>query len=63
MKQGNRGCMHLVSCKLEERERHPITSSEKHVLYPIEINDVAPDTKDKDSILESELFFMLGRHF
>ncbi|CAL9065417.1 unnamed protein product, partial [Musa banksii] len=49
--------MHLVSCKLEERERHPITSSEKHVLYPIEINDVAPDTKDKDSILESEFFF------
>ncbi|KAI3823481.1 hypothetical protein L1987_04919 [Smallanthus sonchifolius] len=29
---------------------------EKHPLYPIEINDVPVDTKDKDEILKSEFF-------
>ncbi|XP_059642973.1 histone acetyltransferase HAC1-like [Cornus florida] len=42
--------------KSEERDRHPINQRDKHSLYPVEINDVAPDTKDKDDILESEFF-------
>ncbi|KAL7605928.1 hypothetical protein Lser_V15G19140 [Lactuca serriola] len=41
---------------LEDRERHPIHHREKHPLYPIEIDDVSADTKDKDEILESEFF-------
>ncbi|KAM0063020.1 putative histone acetyltransferase chromatin regulator PHD family [Helianthus debilis subsp. tardiflorus] len=45
-----------VEQKLEDRERHPINHREKHPLYPIEINDVPEDTKDKDEILESEFF-------
>ncbi|KAI3726595.1 hypothetical protein L1987_66393 [Smallanthus sonchifolius] len=45
-----------VEQKLEDRERHPINHREKHTLYPIEINDVPVDTKDKDEILESEFF-------
>ncbi|KAJ0733289.1 putative histone acetyltransferase chromatin regulator PHD family [Helianthus annuus] len=45
-----------VEQKLEDRERHPINHREKHLLYPIEINDVPEDTKDKDEILESEFF-------
>ncbi|KAI3758727.1 hypothetical protein L6452_06298 [Arctium lappa] len=47
---------HEIEEKLEDRERHPINHREKHPLYPIEINDVSPDTKDKDEILESEFF-------
>ncbi|WOL13825.1 putative histone acetyltransferase HAC-like 1 isoform X1 [Canna indica] len=47
---------YAVEQRLDERERHPVTSREKHALCPIEINDVAPDTKDKDEILESEFF-------
>nr|DAD46362.1 TPA_asm: hypothetical protein HUJ06_004592 [Nelumbo nucifera] len=47
---------HDAEQKLEERERHPINSREKHALYPVEINDVPGDTKDKDEILESEFF-------
>ncbi|KAM0933705.1 putative histone acetyltransferase chromatin regulator PHD family [Dioscorea sansibarensis] len=42
--------------RLDERERHPINSREAHMLYPVEINDVPSDTKDKDEILESEFF-------
>ncbi|XP_042440464.1 probable histone acetyltransferase HAC-like 1 isoform X2 [Zingiber officinale] len=42
--------------RFDERERHPITSQDKHVLCPIEINDVTMDTKDEDEILESEFF-------
>uniref|UniRef100_A0A5B7AU06 histone acetyltransferase n=1 Tax=Davidia involucrata TaxID=16924 RepID=A0A5B7AU06_DAVIN len=42
--------------KLEESKRHPINQRDKHVLYPVEINDVPADTKDKDEILESEFF-------
>ncbi|KAI8544875.1 hypothetical protein RHMOL_Rhmol08G0328500 [Rhododendron molle] len=42
--------------KLEEKERHPINLRDKHVLYPVEINDVPEDTKDTDDILESEFF-------
>ncbi|KAK1433395.1 hypothetical protein QVD17_10305 [Tagetes erecta] len=45
-----------IEQKLEDRERHPINHREKHTLYPIEINDVPADTKDKDEILESEFF-------
>ncbi|XP_048318363.1 histone acetyltransferase HAC1 isoform X2 [Ziziphus jujuba] len=45
-----------VEQKREERERHPINQREKHVLNPVEITDVAADTKDKDEILESEFF-------
>lgn len=42
--------------KLEERERHPVNHRDKHLLHPVEINDVPSDTKDKDEILESEFF-------
>ncbi|KAI3785391.1 hypothetical protein L1987_44509 [Smallanthus sonchifolius] len=45
-----------IEQKLEDRERHPMNHREKHPLYPIEINDVPVDTKDKDEILESEFF-------
>lgn len=45
-----------VEQRLEERERHPINSKEKHILSPVEINDIPLDTKDKDEILESEFF-------
>ncbi|XP_026663662.2 probable histone acetyltransferase HAC-like 1 isoform X2 [Phoenix dactylifera] len=47
---------HDAEQRLEEKDMHPINSREKHVLCPVEINDVAPDTKDKDEILESEFF-------
>ncbi|XP_038973519.1 probable histone acetyltransferase HAC-like 1 isoform X2 [Phoenix dactylifera] len=47
---------HDAEQRLEEREKHPINSREKHVLCPVEINDVPLDTKDKDEILESEFF-------
>lgn len=42
--------------RLEERDRHPINSRDKHDLYPVEISGVPLDTKDKDEILESEFF-------
>ncbi|KAL8217734.1 hypothetical protein R6Q57_021107 [Mikania cordata] len=45
-----------IEQKLEDRERHPTNHREKHPLYPIEIDDVPVDTKDKDEILESEFF-------
>ncbi|XP_073118131.1 histone acetyltransferase HAC1-like [Elaeis guineensis] len=47
---------HDAERRLEEKDMHPINSREKHVLCPVEVNDVAPDTKDKDEILESEFF-------
>ncbi|XP_042470158.1 probable histone acetyltransferase HAC-like 1 isoform X1 [Zingiber officinale] len=47
---------HEVEMRLDEREKHPVSSRDKHVLHPIEINDVAMDTKDEDEILESEFF-------
>ncbi|KAG1364552.1 Histone acetyltransferase HAC12 [Cocos nucifera] len=47
---------HDAEQRLEEKDMHPINSREKHVLCPVEVNDVAPDTKDKDEILESEFF-------
>ncbi|CAN1139410.1 Histone acetyltransferase HAC12 [Linum perenne] len=40
----------------EDRERHPVHHRDKHGLYPVEINDVTVDTKDRDEILESEFF-------
>ncbi|KAK1317719.1 Histone acetyltransferase HAC1 [Acorus calamus] len=42
--------------KVEERDRHPINSREKHRLSPVEITEVPSDTKDVDEILESEFF-------
>ncbi|KAJ4958739.1 hypothetical protein NE237_025850 [Protea cynaroides] len=42
--------------KIEEKDRHPINSREKHALFPVEVTDVPADTKDKDEILESEFF-------
>ncbi|XP_071711216.1 histone acetyltransferase HAC1-like [Rutidosis leptorrhynchoides] len=45
-----------IEQKLEETERHPYNQRDKHLLCPIEINDVAVDTKDEDEILESEFF-------
>ncbi|KAL4195719.1 hypothetical protein AMTRI_Chr04g242490 [Amborella trichopoda] len=42
--------------KLDDKYRHPISTREKHVLYPVLITDVPTDTKDKDEILESEFF-------
>ncbi|PIA36961.1 hypothetical protein AQUCO_03100008v1 [Aquilegia coerulea] len=42
--------------KLEERDRHPISSRDKHLLNVVEVSDVPDDTKDKDEILESEFF-------
>ncbi|OAY63197.1 putative histone acetyltransferase HAC-like 1 [Ananas comosus] len=47
---------HEAEQRVEERDRHPINSREKHMLYPVEIIDVPADTKDKDEILESEFF-------
>ncbi|CAL9774334.1 unnamed protein product [Musa acuminata subsp. burmannicoides] len=47
---------HEAEQRVDERDRHPTNSREKHILYPVEINDVAQDTKDKDDILESEFF-------
>ncbi|CAN6458477.1 unnamed protein product [Victoria cruziana] len=41
---------------LEERDRHPINSKEKHILFSVDVKDVPADTKDKDDILESEFF-------
>ncbi|CAH1454279.1 unnamed protein product [Lactuca virosa] len=45
-----------IEQNIEEREKHPINQRVKHPLYPVEIKDVATDTKDKDEILESEFF-------
>ncbi|XP_058068645.1 histone acetyltransferase HAC1-like isoform X2 [Magnolia sinica] len=54
---------HDAEQKVDERDRHPINSREKHALNPVsplfqkvEVNDVPADTKDKDEILESEFF-------
>ncbi|KAH9307665.1 hypothetical protein KI387_035576, partial [Taxus chinensis] len=41
---------------LEQKKKHPIKSSEKHTLSPIEVTDVPADTKDKDDIMECEFF-------
>ncbi|KAF9614106.1 hypothetical protein IFM89_015368 [Coptis chinensis] len=41
---------------VEERNRHPINSRDKHALYPVQVRDVSADTKDRDDILESEFF-------
>ncbi|KAL2493599.1 Histone acetyltransferase HAC12 [Forsythia ovata] len=42
--------------KREDRDRHPTSQKDKHILYPVEITDVPVDTKDRDEILESEFF-------
>ncbi|KAH9321216.1 hypothetical protein KI387_015855, partial [Taxus chinensis] len=41
---------------LDERDRHPINSREKHALYSVEVTDVPAETWDKDEIVESEFF-------
>ncbi|XP_042479129.1 histone acetyltransferase HAC1-like isoform X2 [Macadamia integrifolia] len=41
---------------IEEKDRHPINSREKHALFPVEVTYVPAETKDKDEILESEFF-------
>ncbi|KAL0915667.1 hypothetical protein M5K25_016101 [Dendrobium thyrsiflorum] len=68
MVSGNRWvchlCKHFQICdkcyeaeqKLEERDKHPVNSRERHELFPIDITDVLADTKDKDEIVESEFF-------
>ncbi|KAG0465833.1 hypothetical protein HPP92_019997 [Vanilla planifolia] len=55
--QGDRvGRCYEAEQRLENRDRHPVNSRDMHDLYPIEINDVPADTKDKDEIVESEFF-------
>ncbi|ESQ48727.1 hypothetical protein EUTSA_v10019887mg [Eutrema salsugineum] len=39
-----------------EKEKHPVNQKEKHVLYPVAIDDVPTEIKDNDGILESEFF-------
>ncbi|XP_043708765.1 histone acetyltransferase HAC1-like isoform X2 [Telopea speciosissima] len=68
MVSGNRWvcnqCKHFQLCdkcyeteqRIEEKDRHPINSREKHALFPVEVTDVPSETKDKDEILESEFF-------
>eukprot|EP01018_Ginkgo_biloba_P022499 Gb_41268 [translate_table: standard] len=41
---------------IDERDRHPVNSREKHALCPIQMTDVPADSKDKDEIIESEFF-------
>ncbi|XP_018491142.2 histone acetyltransferase HAC5 [Raphanus sativus] len=47
---------HEVEKNRLEKERHPVNQREKHVLYPIAIEDVPTEIKDSDDILESEFF-------
>ncbi|CAH8381540.1 unnamed protein product [Eruca vesicaria subsp. sativa] len=47
---------HEVEKNRLEKEKHPINQREKHVLYPIAIEDVPTEIKDSDDILESEFF-------
>ncbi|CAM6125894.1 unnamed protein product [Calypogeia fissa] len=42
--------------KREERDRHPISSKEAHLLTPIQVEDIPQETKDKDEFMESEFF-------
>nr|CAB3448804.1 unnamed protein product [Digitaria exilis] len=42
--------------QLEDKERHPTTSRDVHMLHPVDIVGVPKDTKDRDDILESEFF-------
>ncbi|XP_010481202.1 PREDICTED: histone acetyltransferase HAC4-like [Camelina sativa] len=39
-----------------DKERHPINQKEKHSLFPVVIEDVPVEIKDKDDNLESEFF-------
>ncbi|KAF5208051.1 Histone acetyltransferase hac1 [Thalictrum thalictroides] len=47
---------HDVEQTIQERDRHPVNSRDKHALQRVEVRDVAVDTKDRDDILESEFF-------
>ncbi|KAJ4886470.1 Histone acetyltransferase HAC5 [Raphanus sativus] len=47
---------HEVEKNRVEKEKHPVNQREKHVLYPIAIEDVPTEIKDSDDILESEFF-------
>jgi E1A/CREB-binding protein len=39
-----------------EKEKHPVNQKEKHVLYPVAIDNIPTEIKDNDDILESEFF-------
>ncbi|RZC63095.1 hypothetical protein C5167_024863, partial [Papaver somniferum] len=43
-----------VEKKLEDKDKHPISSNDKHVFHPVEVRDVAENTEDKDEIQHSE---------
>ncbi|CDY24232.1 BnaC01g38120D [Brassica napus] len=47
---------HEVEKNRVDKEKHPVNQREKHVLYPIAIEDVPTEIKDSDDILESEFF-------
>ncbi|KAF8389820.1 hypothetical protein HHK36_024339 [Tetracentron sinense] len=47
---------HDAEQNLDERNKHPICSREKHVLSQDVVNDVPSDTEDNDSILDNEFF-------
>nr|CAB3445535.1 unnamed protein product [Digitaria exilis] len=40
--------------QLEDKERHPTTSRDVHMLHPVDIVGVPKDTKDRDDILETK---------
>nr|DAD32428.1 TPA_asm: hypothetical protein HUJ06_011279 [Nelumbo nucifera] len=62
---------HDAEQNLDEMNRHPINSKEKHALTQVEVNDVPLHTEDKDDILDNELFenrqtflsFCQGNHY
>ncbi|CAE5967059.1 unnamed protein product [Arabidopsis arenosa] len=47
---------HEVEENRVEKEKHPVNQKEKHVLYPVAIDDIPTEIKDNDAILESEFF-------
>lgn len=47
---------YVAEQKLDEWDRHPMNNKEAHQLFPIELMETLPDTKDKDEIMESEFF-------
>uniref|UniRef100_A0A1J3G8C8 histone acetyltransferase n=1 Tax=Noccaea caerulescens TaxID=107243 RepID=A0A1J3G8C8_NOCCA len=47
---------HEVEENRLEKEKHPVNQKEKHLLYPIAIDDIPTEIKDNDGILESEFF-------
>ncbi|ANM64471.1 histone acetyltransferase of the CBP family 5 [Arabidopsis thaliana] len=47
---------HEVEENRVEKEKHPVNQKEKHVLYPVAIDNIPTEIKDNDDILESEFF-------